>query len=95
MIVLLIVPPVCSYVSSSDVSDWTMEAAINITSLRSKSTRRCVGIYTLTDLMSHSNYDYVCVTFMRYIHMHVCTYVYGFINYCGLTEITVDLLDYF
>lgn len=32
-----------SYISSSDVSDWTMEAAINITSLGRKSTRRCVN----------------------------------------------------
>ena len=48
IIVLLIVLPVFSYVSSSDVSDWTMEAAINITSLRSKSTRRFVSVHVYT-----------------------------------------------
>ena len=48
IIVLLLVLPVFSYVSSSDVSDWTMEAAINITSLRSKSTRRFVSVHVYT-----------------------------------------------
>ena len=66
IIVLLIVLPVFSYVSSSDVSDWTMEAAINITSLRSKSTRRFVNghvhtyVYCTTNLTSPSSVN-MCV----------------------------------